>query len=258
MQVATRVPSRARARRRPTSRLGIVVLVVAGVAWLSIAAGSAWLVFGTPLLARLVSLDGRDSAAPILGAVAWAAALTAPACFAILGLARLGGAVTRARHARPDLPPVARLAGRLPPGCSVIPRIHLPEGRTIPDVVVGPHGIAFFERLPPASASRRRGEHWEIRFSDGSWRHVESPLQRAARDADRLRGFLGAAERDFVVRVYPAVAGDAPDVPRIDGCAVVALADVPAWLAALPAQRGLTEDRLASLRDLLGSLAVDV
>ena len=36
---------------------------------------------------------------------------------------------------------------------------------------------------------------------------------------------------------------------------MVALADVPAWLAALPAQRGLSADRLAHLRELLADLA---
>jgi hypothetical protein len=36
---------------------------------------------------------------------------------------------------------------------------------------------------------------------------------------------------------------------------VVAPDDVPAWLAALPAQRGLTPDRLAHVLEVLADLA---
>lgn len=255
MQAASGVPSRARARRPRSSVLPAVGLAAAGLAWLAIAGASAWLVFATPLLARLVSLDTRGDAAPVVGAVVLALALTAPACFTFLGITRLAGALSRARGMRPVITPVARLATRLPPGCTVIPAILLPDGRRIPDVVVGPHGVAFFERLPPAAAVRRTGERWEARFADGSWRPIENPFQRAARDGERLRRHLEAEERDFVVRIQVAVIGDAAGGERAEGCAVVTLEDVPAWLAALPAQRGLTPDRLDHVRALLEELA---
>jgi hypothetical protein len=254
MQAASGVPSRARARPR-ASILPTVGLAAAGLAWLAIAGASAWLVFATPLLARLVSLDARGGGSPIVGAVALAVALTAPACFTFLGITRLAGAVGHARAGRPAPTPVARMADRLPPGCAVIPAILLPDGRRIPDVVVGPHGVAFFERLPPAAAVRRTGERWEARFADGSWRPIENPFQRAARDGERLRRHLEAEERDFVVRIQAAVIGDGAGDEGSDGCAVVALGDVPAWLAALPVQRGLTPDRLAHVRALLEELA---
>jgi hypothetical protein len=45
------------------------------------------------------------------------------------------------------------------------------------------------------------------------------------------------------------------EVARAEGCAVVPLRDVPAWLAALPAQRALTPDRIAHLRQILEALA---
>jgi len=102
---------------------------------------------------------------------------------------------------------------------------------------------------------RRTGGRWEVRFTDRSWRPIEHPLQRAARDADRLRRHLEAGERDFVVRVQAAVLGDPHEVDRVEGCAVVPLGDVPAWLAALPAQRGLSPDRLDHLREVLASLS---
>lgn len=255
MQAASGVSSRARARRPRTAVLPIVGLAAAGLAWLTIAGASAWLVFTTPLLARVVSLDTRGDGSPVVGAIVLAVALTAPACFAFLGITRLASAAGRVMGARPSLPPVAGLASELPPGCTVIPAIRLPDGRRIPDVVVGPHGVAFFERLPPAAATRRVGGRWEVRFADRSWRPIEDPFQRAARDGDRLRRYLEAEERDFVVRVQAAVIGDAAANERGDGCPVVALEDVPGWLAALPVQRGLTPDRQAHVRGILEALA---
>lgn len=249
-----RVPSRQhRVRRR--GLLGAIGRGVIGVAWLGIAASSAWLVLSTPLLTRLTSTGLRDSATPVVGAVAWALALTAPTCFAVLGIIRLGSAVQGVRVARGSTSPVARRAALLPPGCAVVPRIRLPDGRRIPDVVVGPHGVAFFEPLPPAAAARRTGERWEVRFADRTWRPIENPLQRAARDGERLRRHLESQEHGFVVRVQAAVLRDQHEIERSDGCAVVASDDVPAWLAALPAQRGLTPDRLAHLVEILRDLA---
>lgn len=254
MQVATRASVSPRARRSGSHLAAVAGLTLLGLAWLAIAGATAWLAFATPMLSRL-ALDARGSAGPMLGAIAWGIALTAPACFAVMGVVRLAGAAHRVRDRQAGIPPVARAAALLPPGCSVIPRIRLPDGRRIPDLVVGPHGVAFFEQLPPPAAVRRTGDRWELRFADHGWRSIENPLQRAARDAERLRRHLEGEERDFVVRVSAAVLGDQHAVNRIDGCAVVRLDDVPAWLAALPAQRSLTPDRLAHLRGVLEALA---
>jgi hypothetical protein len=226
-----------------------------GLPRLAIAGAAAWLIFTTPILARVVVFQSGSAGGALVGAMVWAIALTAPACFAVLGIARLAAAAQHVRGTRRRTPPVTRRAALLPPGCSVIARIVLPDGRRIPDVVVGPHGVAFFEQLPPAAAARRTGERWEVRFSDRVWRPIENPLQRATRDAERLRRHLEAEERDFVVRVTAVVLGDEHDVARTEGCAVVALDDVPGWLVALPAQRGLTADRLAHLRAVLEALA---
>ncbi len=103
-------------------------------------------------------------------------------------------------------------------------------------------------RPPPA---RHVGGRWEARFSDGRWRPIENPLDRAARDADGLRRFLAEDDRDFVVKVHPVVTASAPQVERTDTCAVVALADVPGWIAALPAQRSLSAARLQHVREVL-------
>lgn len=255
MQSAGRLSSPSSGMRRSPGRSAVASRVLAGLGWLAIATAGAWLVFATPLLDRVIRLDTTAAANPIVGAVALAVALVAPAAFAALGIARLAGAAAHARRLAAARPPVSRIADRLPAGCHVLPSVRLPDGSRIPDVVVGPHGVVTFRRVPPLEAVRRTGERWEVRFSDGRWRQVESPQWRAARDAERLRRHLEAAERDFTVRVQAAVLGDPALVARAEGCAVVRLDDVPAWVAALPAQRALTPERIAHVHQVLAEPA---
>src|SRR5450759_688609 len=155
-------------------------LACAGIGWLAIGLVAGWVVFFTPLLERAASLSSRSPVAPFFGAAAWAIALTAPTCFLVLGIARLAGAVSHLLGRAGPRRPVHAMARRLPAGVESLPSIHLPDGRTIPDVVLGPHGIAFFEPLPPPATSRQVGGRWEARFSDGRWRPIENPLDRAA------------------------------------------------------------------------------
>jgi hypothetical protein len=244
-----------RVARGGGARSTAVARAFIGLAWLAIAGGCAWLAFATPALGQIMRLDVASPANPVVGIAVLAVAMVAPAGFAIVGMVRLADALTTTQAGSATRSPVSRMADRLPAGCHVIPRIRLPDGRRIPDVVVGPHGIAILEPLPPAEAARRSGERWEVRFDDGRWHPIECPLQRAARDAERLRSHLGAEELDVVVRVQAAVIGDPAAVRRTESCAVVALADVPAWLAALPAQRGLSDARLAGIRASLERLA---
>jgi hypothetical protein len=245
------------ARRAGLSMRSLVAggLLVAGVGWLAVGFMTGWVVFFTPLFGRAAGLASRSSAAPFLGAATWAIALTAPMCFLVLGTARLAGAATHVLGRSGPRRPVNAMARLLPAGVESLPTIRLPEGRQIPDVVVGPHGIAFFELLPPPAATRQVGGRWEARFSDGRWRPIENPLDKAARDADSLRRFLAEDDRDFVVKVHPVVTSIAPQVDRTEACAVVPLADVPGWIAALPAQRSLSAARLQHVRDQLARLA---
>ncbi len=245
-------------RVRPVSSasrvLAVVAPTMAGMGWLAIGLAVGWLVFATPLLQRAITLNSRSTVATFLGAAVWAVALTAPTCFVVLGVIRLVGAVTRLRGRSGPTRPVHAMAGRLPVGVVTLPTIRLPDGRLIPDVVLGPHGIAFFEPLPPPAATRTVGGRWEARFDDGRWRPIENPLDRAARDGDGLRRFLAEDDRDFVVKVHPVVVSKAPELERTDACGVLALDDVPGWIASLPAQRSLSADRLQHVRDLLDEL----
>jgi hypothetical protein len=177
-----------------------------------------------------------------LGVVAWAVALTAPACFVIVGSVRLAQAVEPlGRRRRPS---VSSLAGTLSDQYVAATSVRLPEGRVIPELVIGPHGVAIFEELPPAAASRHAGGRWEVRLTDGHWIPLENPLDRAARDADRVRRWLATDDRDFVVKVYAAVIDPQVALPRTPTCAVITRDQVPAFLAALPPQRSLTPSRL--------------
>jgi len=85
---------------------------------------------------------------------------------------------------------------------------------------------------------------------------IEAPLDRAARDAERVRGWLATDDRDFLVKVYAAIVTDDERVERTSTCAVVRTHELAAWLEALPGQRGLTAARREHLVELLRSVAV--
>ena len=73
--------------------------------------------------------------------------------------------------------------------------------------------------VPPAGVSRHVGSRWEIRGARGRWVPIEAPLDRASRDAERVRGWLSTHDRDFLVRVYAAVVTDDPTRrPHADLC----------------------------------------
>ena len=77
----------------------------------------------------------------------------------------------------------------------------------------------------------------------------------AARDAERVRRWLGHDDADFVVKVYAAVVGPAPTVDRTAGCAVLTPDQLGSWIAALPAQRSLTTGRRELILDLVRDAA---
>src|SRR4029079_13785356 len=84
----------------------------------------------------------------------------------------------------------------------------LPGGRRIHELVLGPFGIVVLGDVPPPGVSRHVGSRWEIRGARGRWIPIEAPLDRASRDAERVRGWLSTHDRDFLVRVYAAIVTD--------------------------------------------------
>jgi hypothetical protein len=121
--------------------------------------------------------------------------------------------------------------------------------------VLGPFGIVVLGAVPPPSFSRHVGSLWEVRDDRGRWIPIEDPLQRASRDAERVRGWLATEDRDFLVKVYAVVVTEDVRVDRSPNCAVVRPRELSEWLAGLPPQRGLTPVRREHLVDLIRSIA---
>lgn len=207
--------------------------------------------FATPV-ASLLSVPIRPTPAQAaVGILAWALVLIAPALFVVAGLARMHGSAGRLRRPRGPVTPVAQYAGHLSDELVTALRVRLPDGRLIPELVVGPFGVAVVAELPPSRAVRRRDGHWEIRFEDGRWVPIENPLDRTVRDAEHVRRWLVDDDRDFLVKVYTAAVTADLDLERTAGCAVLRPEQVPAWLASLPPQRGLTPQRRERIVELV-------
>lgn len=229
-----------------------------GAAVVGIAVGSillaggvflTWLALATPVLGSLTPTAVRPGPAQLaLGGVVWALTLVGPPIFAIVGAVRLGR-VVRALTARPPARAMTRAAAAIGDEYVAARDVRLPDGRIVRDLVLGPFGLAVLLELPPPGALRHHGTSWEIRRPDGRWHHLENPLERAARDAERVKGWMASVERDFVVKVYAAVVTSDPTVGRTATCAVVQPDQIPGWLASLPAARALTPDRRADLAD---------
>jgi hypothetical protein len=238
-------PSRA---PRPANLVSSLVLgSIVGVVLLGGGVLLAYLTLGTSFLHGFTPTGRATDSQLIAGAIAWSFALTAPALFAIVGLVRLLGVVELANGLRARPSRTSRLAGALSDEYVVAVRVPLPDGRIVPEIVLGPFGVAVVAELPPPGATRRHGGAWEVRLGDGRWRPMEDPLERAARDGERVRRWLEQDDRDHVVKVYAVLL--APDglLQRTPGCAVVAPDQLSAWIASLPPQRSLTPSRRANL-----------
>jgi hypothetical protein len=236
LTVATR-PS----TQRPLSIAGGVaagtVLVVAGLTL-------AYATFATPLVASLAGGNRFGSAPGVPALVTWALAIVATAVFLAVGAARLAEIVATTRPTTRPL--VHPLAAGLPPDVVMIHRVDVGDGRPVPELLIGGFGVAVVRSLPEASLTRREGPYWEARTDDG-WVRIENPLDRAVRDAERVRRWFSHDDRDFVVRVYAAVVAPDASLPRTPTCAVITVGQLSSWLASLPVQRSLTEARRAQL-----------
>jgi len=249
MQVIVAQAPRSRAERLAVLRSGLtaVLLMVAGVML-------GWLCLGTPLINSFIPAGRPSTLQTVLGVTAWAFAILVPAGFLLFGFARVATAIDAAglRRSRSVTPTLAKALG---PDHLAATDLVLPGGRRIHELVLGPFGLVVLGDVPPAGVSRHVGGRWEIRGARGRWVPMEAPLERAARDAERVRGWLTTHDRDFLVRVYAAIVTDDTRVERTPSCAVVAPRDLAGWLEALPTQRGLSSERRESLVELIRSVA---
>jgi hypothetical protein len=242
----------ARPRNLSSLATGLAIgglLVIVGLAL-------AYVAFATPFVDRFIPSGHVGAGDAIGGALGWTLALVMPAACVITGLARIVGAAETVASGRPRRSHVGAYEGILGDELTAATGIRLPDGRAIPELIVGPHGVAIFEALPPAAATRHVAGQWEVRTEGDRWVPIENPLDRASRDADRVRRWLHDGDRDFVVRVHAAViATDASDqgVARTPSCAVIGRDQIPAFLASLPAQRSFNAERRAHVVDLVRS-----
>jgi hypothetical protein len=214
----------------------------------------AWLAFATPVVRSLTPTAVRPGLVQMaIGGAIWGLALVAPPSFAIVGALRLGR-VLRALFARPAPRQVSRLAASLGDDYTVAQDVRLPDGRLIRDLVIGPFGLAVLSELPPANVTRHQGVAWEIRRRDGRWVPYENPIERTARDGERVRRWFGAQERDFLLKVYSAAVTSDPGVGRTPTCAVIEPGQIAAWLGSLPPSRALTEERRLMVLDQVRTL----
>ncbi len=215
----------------------------------------AYVVFATPLLTGAIPAGRPDATQMLTGVGLWAVALVAPAGLILVGATRLARNLTAVRQRAPRRSVALRALRDLPADIVVASGLALPDGRSVSELVIGPFGAAIIRELPPAGITRVRDGNWELRSSRG-WIALENPLDRAARDAERVRRWIGHDDTDFVLKVYAAVVSG-PDtvIPRTAACAVVTPAQLAPWITALPAQRTLTSGRRDQLLDLVREAA---
>ena len=176
------------------------------------------------------------------------AAVLLGAVFLGVGAARLAGLLADVRSGAAANPLV--LPARDPDEPVMALNVDVGDGRPIPKLVVGQFGAAVIRDLPDAAVARHQGPYWEG-LSEQGWVRIESPLDRASRDAERVRRWFAHDERDYVVRVYAAVVATEAALPRTPTCAVISKTQLEPWLRSLPAQRSLNEARRAQLLEML-------
>jgi membrane protein implicated in regulation of membrane protease activity len=225
-----------------------------GVALLTGGVFLAWLAFATPIIGALTPNALRPTLPQMaIGGTVWAVALVAPPLFAIVGAWRISR-ILRSLTARRGVHVLRRASEQLGDEYFAASDVRLPDGRTIGNIVLGPFGLAVINELPPARAVRRTGSSWEGRGPGGRWFHLENPMERTARDAERMKRWFGSEERDFVLRVYAALVSTDPTLARTPSCAVVAPDQLSGWLASLPPARSITADRRDEIVEQLTNL----
>lgn len=239
----SRAPQRQSMAPLLTGTVAGTLLVVGGVVL-------AWIALATPLLSHALASARPDPGQTATGIAIWAITLVGPAGFVLVGSSRLARNLASVRRHRPQRSAVVRALAGLPEEVIVASQITLPDGRGVGDLVVGPFGAAVLRELPPAAVTRVREGNWEVRGARG-WIPLENPMERAVRDAERVRRWLGDDDMDFVAKVYTAVVGPSPTLERTVACAVLTPETVAAWITGLPPQRSLTAGRRDQLIEMV-------
>lgn len=228
---------------RPARHVGSLVgRALLGASLVATGLGLAYMAVETPVLTGLVPAARPGSSQLGVALLVWVCALIAGGSLAVAGTDWLAKTVASVRVRRVGRSPMVRMLGTLPDDVVVATDIVPNEGRPIPELVIGPFGVAVVHEMSPRDSIRRIGQSWEARTVDG-WGPTEYPLDRVSRDAERIRHWLANGDLDFVVRVYAALVTDDMSIPRSPLCAVITADQIPAWIEALPRQRSLSAGR---------------
>lgn len=204
--------------------------------------GLAFLVIDTPLVSRLVPAGRPGSSQLTIAMLIWSLALVVGAALLVAGTNRLAVTIASVRSRTPRHSPVVRAMRALPDDVVVATGVVPHDGRPIPELVIGPFGVAVVHEMWARDRIRHLGSSWEAWTGNG-WAPTESPLDRVVRDTERVRRWLTHGDLDFVVRVYAALVAPDTSIPRSPLCAVITADQIPAWIAALPRQRSLSAGR---------------
>ena len=245
MQIHPTNPHLSRLRRLAAIRSLVVALAMVGVGGFL-----GWILLDTPIVLSLMPAGRGSPGATAAGITAWVLAIAVPASLLVFGMARIAGVLERWTGRFPRRPDLT-LRQALAPGRSAVADLVLPDGRRIHEVLIGPFGAVVLGDVPPPEFSRTDGIRWELLSSRHDWVPVEPPAERAARDADRLRSWFVAEDRDFVVAVQAVLATDDPRVHGTAACPVIGTQDLAGWVAALPAQKSLIPTRLDRLHAMV-------
>ena len=182
------------------------------------------------------------------GALAWGFGLIAPSLFVMIGLARMVETAELVALRRRPPRPVAGIVRDLPPDHVAAARVRLPDGRVVPELVVGPFGVAVVEELP-------RPEHLAARTRAGGRR--EPPTGAGSRSRTRSIVPAGTPSGSVAGSLTTTATTSSRSTPRSSiarralsrtpTCAVVAPDELLAWIASLPVQRSLNADRRADI-----------
>ena len=238
--------SRPRAPSIARATIGGLLLVAIGV-------GVVAVILASGVMQTVGQIGDSRITQQLFGTATWGLAFLIPGLFIVLGLAR----IVRAVEARPRPTrdrPAASQRGRISDDYQVAQSVRLPDGRTIPEVVVGPHGLTVVEEVPPRHASRQASHHWEVRDRTGRWTAIEHPLDRAARDVERLRRWLGNHMEDFTPRFSAVCIADDDRIARTAEVAVIRRNQLAEFLDAQPPLRQMTADRRERIAGLLRDL----
>jgi hypothetical protein len=229
-------------RTRPDRHLlHLVSGTLLGAALAAVGLGLAFLAIGTPLVSSLVPSSYSGSQVTVTMLI-WALSMIAGGALLVSGTNRLASTLASVRSRASSLSPVVRAIGRLSSEVVVATGVIPNDGRAIPELVVGPFGVAVVHAMGSSDSLRRVGMSWETRTRNG-WVPTEHPMDRVARDAERVRHWLANGDLDFVVRVYAALVTPDTTIARSPVCAVITPDQIPAWIEALPRQRSLSAGR---------------